>query len=375
VPSGEAELIEQAADLLACAKRPAMIVDEGARWSMGKYAGAVAALSDHLQMPVGIAGSACRGLFGDESVNPLLKTRAFSKADVVLALGCRFDYRLRLGRAIPKNATVIQVHTDISQIGFNLRADLGIVGGAGPVTRQLLESIQAKCSPKTGDPWTGAVRRGGAATLPEVYHVGKIPMHPARCACEVAKFMEEDARDWNLVIDGGEASVWMTGAAVATRPGQIHATGPNGTIGTGPGQVVGAWAANRKPVLWYTGDGSFGFYAMEMDTMARLGVPVVCVISNDSGWGMISLVEKYIRPDEIVTKGQCNTELHHMRAYEKMVAMWDGYGEKVTDPTEILPAIRRAAANGKPSIINVEVDKESLSPFIEGYATMVAPSA
>ena len=180
----------------------------------------------------------------------------------MLALGCRFDYRLRLGRAIPKDAKVIQVHTDINQIGFNLRADLGIVGGAGPVTRQLLESIQAKCSPKTGDPWTGAVRRGGAANLPEVYHVVKIPVHPARCACEVAKFLEEEARDWNLVIDGGEASVWMTGAATATRPGQIHATGPNGTIGTGPGQVVGAWAANRKPVLWYTGDGSFGFYAM-----------------------------------------------------------------------------------------------------------------
>lgn len=375
VPSGEAELIEQAAELLARAERPAVIVDEGARWSMGKHAGAIAALSDYLKMPVGISGSACRGLFGDESANPLLTTRAFSKADVVLALSCRFDYRLRLGRAIPKNAKVIQVHTDINQIGFNLRADLGIVGGAGPVTRQLLEAIQRKCAPKTGDPWTGAVRRGGTATLPEAYHVGKIPVHPARCASEVAKFLEEDAQDWNLVIDGGEASVWMTGASVATRPGQIHATGPNGTIGTGPGQVVGAWAANRKPVLWYTGDGSFGFYAMEMDTMARLGIPVVCVISNDSGWGMISLVEKYIRPDEIATRGQCNTELHHMRAYEKMVAMWDGYGERVTDPQEIVPAIRRAAANGKPSIINVEVDKESLSPFIEGYATMVAPSA
>ena len=62
-------------------------------------------------------------------------------------------------------------------------------------------------------------------------------------------------------------------------------------------------------------------------------------------------------------------------AYEKMVAMWDGYGEKVTAPEEILPAIRRAAANGKPSIINVEVDNKSLSPFIEGYATMVAPSS
>jgi len=66
--------------------------------------------------------------------------------------------------------------------------------------------------------------------------------------------------------------------------------------------------------------------------------------------------------------------LEHMRAYEKIVSMWDGHGERVTDPEEIIPAIRRAAANGKPSIINVEVDKVSLSPMIEGYANSVKPS-
>ena len=166
----------------------------------------------------------------------------------------------------------------------------------------------------------------------------------------------------------------MAIAAMAQRPGQIHGTGANGMIGTGPALAIGAWAANRKPVLWYTGDGSFGFYAMELDTMAKRGIPVICVISNDSAWGMIRLAEKYIRPEEVETKGHCNVELHHMRAYEKMAAMWDGHGECVTDPAEIIPAIKRAAANGKPSIINVEVDKVSLSPMIAGYADMVKPS-
>jgi acetolactate synthase-1/2/3 large subunit len=187
----------------------------------------------------------------------------------------------------------------------------------------------------------------------------------------VARFLEAEGRDWSLVIDGGEASVWMGGAATAYEAGQLHGTGPNGTIGTGPGLVIGAWVANRKPVLWYTGDGSFGFYAMEMETMARLGIPVVCVISNDSSWGMISLLEKYLRPEEIEERGSCNTDLHHMRAYDKMAAMWDGHGEQVTDPEEILPAIQRAAANGKPSIVNVEIDNVSLSPFIAPYAEMV----
>jgi len=374
IPFGDPGLIDSAAEFLVNAERPAMLVDDGAWFGIGEHAGAVAALSDYLKMPVGVIGSSCRGLFGDEYDNPLLKMNMAGMADVVLALGCRFDFRLGMGRMVPGDAKVIQVHTDMRQMGFNLRADIGIVGGAGPVAAQLLEAVKRKREKPADASWTGPITRRDASTLPEPYQAKEIPIHPGRCAGEVARFLEVEGRDWTLICDGGEASVWMGIAATAYRPGQIHATGANGTIGTGPGLAVGAWAANRKPVLWYTGDGSFGFYAMEMDTMARLGIPVVCVISNDSAWGMIRLTEKFIRPDEVENKGHCNVELHHMRAYEKMAAMWDGHGERVTDPKEIVPAIKRAAANGKPSIVNVEVDKVSLSPFIAGYANMVKPS-
>jgi len=371
LPAGDSNRIEEAAALLVNAKRPAMLFDDGACASIGDHASAVTELSDHLKMPIGIAGYGCRGAFGDESQNRLLRTNAIGGADVVLALGCRFDFRLGSGRFLPKDAKIIQVHTDTTQIGFNVRADVGIAGGAGPVARQLLDAVRGRTGPVAGDSWAGPAAATTTESLPADFHDAKRPIHPARCAGEVAKFLEAKGRDWSLVIDGGEASVWMGGAATAYGPGRLHATGPNGTIGTGPGLVIGAWAARRKPVLWYTGDGSFGFYAMEMDTMARLGIPVVCVISNDSGWGMISLVEKYVRPDEIEQRGSCNTDLHRMRAYEKMAEMWDGYGEQVHDPDEILPAIEHAAANGRPSIVNVEVDNESLSPFIAPYAQMV----
>jgi acetolactate synthase-1/2/3 large subunit len=369
--AGNPELIDEAADLLAGAERPAIIIDEGARMAIQDHTDSVAGLAEFLKMPIGIAGYGCRGLFGDESTNRLLKTNAIGGADVVLALGCRFDFRLGSGRFIPPTAKIIQVHTDRHQIGFNVRADVGIGGGAGPVAGQLLEALQARRDPQPGDSWAGPASKTSTAHLPAPYHDPKVPIHPARCAGEVARFLEAEARDWSLIVDGGEASVWMGGASTAYQAGQVHGTGPNGTIGTGPGLVIGAWSANRKPVLWYTGDGSFGFYGMELDTMARLGIPVVCVISNDSSWGMISLVEQYIRPEEIEQRGTCNTDLHPMRAYEKMVDMWGGYGEQVTDPDEILPAIQRAAASGKPSIVNVQVDNESLSPFIAPYAEMV----
>jgi len=373
IPAGIPVPIDTAAEILVHAERPAIIIDDGARFNIGDYAGAIAELSDYLKMPIGLPGNAfsCRGLFGDETKNPLLNLNATGMADVVLAMGCRFDFRHGSGQGIPKGAKIIQVHTDSRQIGFNLRADIGIVGGAGPVAKQLLEAVKEKRHKAVDAPWTGAPKKDWPANLAGAFHSEGMPIHPARCAGEVAKFMAEAGRDWNIIVDGGEASVWMSFAARVTRPGQIHGTGANGTIGTGPGLAIGAWAANRKPVLWYTGDGSFGFYAMEMDTMARLGIPMICVISNDSAWGMIRLAERWTRPEEIKEKGQCNTELYPMRAYEKMTAMWDGHGEVVTNPSEILPAIKRAAANGKPSIINVEVDHVSPSPFIGGYAAMV----
>jgi acetolactate synthase-1/2/3 large subunit len=374
IPFGDPTLIDSAAQLLADARRPAMVIDDGARFNIGDKAAAVAALSDYLKIPVGVTGPSCRGLFGDEYENPLLKTNVMGGADVVLTLGCRFDFRLGSGNFIPGDAKVIQVHTDMRQIGFNLRADIGIVGGAGPVAGQLLEAVKSKRPEPVDQPWIGPPKKGGISILPDEYRAEAVPIHPGRCAGEVARFLEEEGRDWTVVCDGGEASVWMGIAASASRAGQIHATGPNGTIGTGPALAVGAWAANRKPVLWYTGDGSFGFYAMELDTMAKLGIPVVCVISNDSAWGMIRLVEKYIRPDEVDEKGHCNVELHHMRAYEKMAAIYDGHGEVVKNPEEIVPAIKRATATGKPSIINVEVDKVSLSPFIAAYANTIKPA-
>jgi len=288
---------------------------------------------------------------------------AVGGADVVLTMGCRFDFRLGYGRMIPGQAKVIQVHTDMRQIGFNLRADIGIAGGSGPVASQLLETVRAKGDKKDGDPWTGKVTKGPVQPARPGYKKDGIPIHPGRCAAEVAKFIEEEATDWTFVTDGGESAGWIGGTLTARRPGQIHmgSYGANGTIGQGPCLAVGAWAENRKPVLWYTGDGSFGFYSIEMDTMAKLGIPVVCVISNDSAWGMIRRGEKAgARAKEIEEKGHCNVELPHMRAYEKMAAVYDGYGELVTDPDEIVPAIKRAAANGKPSIINVEVDREAV---------------
>ncbi len=109
-----------------------------------------------------------------------------------------------------------------------------------------------------------------------------------------------------------------------------------------------------------------GFYPMEFDTFVKQEIPVVCVISNDSSWGMIKLSETFVHPDE-VAKGHVATELTYMNRYDKMAGMWDGYGVMVTKPEDIVPAIKNAFASGKPAIINVEVDRVNMSPITRGF--------
>ena len=98
------------------------------------------------------------------------------------------------------------------------------------------------------------------------------------------------------------------------------------------------------------------------------------VISNDSARGMIKLSEEMARKEYIREKGYCNVELSDMRAYEKMPEMWGGHGERVTEPREIIPAIKRAVSNGKPSIINVQVDKENMSPVTRSFGMTMKAS-
>jgi acetolactate synthase-1/2/3 large subunit len=369
---GDPSLVEAAAHLLIAAKRPVMMIGFGARFSM-HHQEAVADLASYLQMPVSVH-TTCKGLFADEEENPLFRMAgAQAGADVVLLLHVENDFTI--GKCRPpffaEGVKLIQVNPDAAKIGYNVPATIGIVGGAGPVAHQILATVKDRTARRETSEWVEAAKKLVAKVerpFTDAYMSDESPMNPGRCAYEVSRFLNSEGRDWTVVCDGGDSGVWMRRAAIARRPGQIITMGPHGTLGCGPGFTLGAWMANDKPVLYYTGDGSFGFYAMEFDTFCRFGVPVVCVISNDSAWGLIKHSQKLYHP-ELVEPGLVGLELHPMRAYEKMAAIWDGYGERVTQPEDILPAIRRGHASGKPSIINVEVDRMTASPATRGLVS------
>jgi acetolactate synthase-1/2/3 large subunit len=369
-PFGDPALIEQAADLLIQAKSPVMILGDAARFT-AQYPEAIGELVDYLKIPV-MSQVMCRGLFADED-NPMFKIGGASlpAADVVLMLSVNNDYRV--GKARPPlfnpQAKLIQVNPDASRIGYNAPAHIGIVGGATGVVKQILEVVKSKTAKKEDLSWVqkaGQMAQAAAQPYVEGFTSQELPMNPGRCAHEVSKFLETEGRDYTVICDGGDAAQWIKAAAKAHRPGQIVNYGPMGTIGTGAGFTLGAYCAAKKPVLYYTGDGSMGFYLMEFETFLKQGVPVVCVVSNDSSWGMIKLSEQFSNPEE-VKKGHIANELSYMFRYDRFPALWDGYGELVTDPEQIVPAIKRGFESGKPAIINVEVDRHNMSPVTKSF--------
>jgi acetolactate synthase-1/2/3 large subunit len=103
----------------------------------------------------------------------------------------------------------------------------------------------------------------------------------------------------------------------------------------------------RRVVIVY-GDGSFGLNGFEYDTAVRFDLPIIGIVGNDAAWGQM------MRPQGSMYGWDRAgpTLLRHTR-YDKVVEALGGYGELVERPEELRPALERAAASGKPSLVNV----------------------
>jgi thiamine pyrophosphate-dependent acetolactate synthase large subunit-like protein len=342
---GDPGLVKEAVDLLSRADRPLLVTGSGILWSSA---------SEELQRFVDATGIPFmttpqgRGVVPDDHPRSFLAARnmAFQNADVIMFLGTRFNYVISHGQAPRFNpdAKVLQVNIDPAEIGKGRPVDVGIVGDAKTVLRQMLDLVQGKFDPRKETPWISALREQdlkGQARLEPFLNSDEVPIHPLRLCREVKDFLDRDAI---LVVDGQEILNYGRQSIPTFVPGHRLNSGPFGTMGVGVPFGLGAKAARPdKQVLVLHGDGSFGMNAMEMDTAVRHNLPVVTVISLNGGWTA--------DPEG----GKIGRDLGYKR-YDKMMDAFGGHGEYVEAPQEIRPALERAFASGKPAIVNVKTD-------------------
>ncbi|HET6771049.1 MAG TPA: thiamine pyrophosphate-binding protein [Actinomycetota bacterium] len=347
---GDPEQVDRAARLIGEAEHPVILAGSGVRWSGGHEA--LAALADALKAPL-FLNSLARGCLSPRHPSFFSAARAYAlgKADVILALGVDWDYRLGFGRTpFREGVRVIQVDVEATQIGRNRPVEVGIAGDPREVIGQLMAAGVGNAVEPS---WTGEVRdeeeRLKAEAEPGM-RSDAVPIHPQRLVREVRDFLDTDAI---VVGDGGDIVGIAASIIQPHQPGHWLDPGPFGCLGIGPSFAVAAKLAKpEKQVLIAYGDGSFGLNAMEYESAIRQHIPFVGVIGNDGAWGQIRVAQESIYGEGNAPASVLSQET----GYDRMVEALGGYGERVTEPGEIRAALRRAFDSGVPSCVNVIVD-------------------
>src|SRR6267378_126143 len=316
---GDPAAVKEAIALLARAERPVVIAGSGVWWSDG-----AAALQAFVEA----------------------RSKAFTEADVVLAVGTRFDWMIQFGRPPRFAADLKVIHVDInpSQLGHNREVDVPIAGDARAVLEQLRVEAEGKINPRLYAGWTGKLRTLDAEKSSEMDKAmsnDNTPIHPLRLCKEVRDFLRRDAI---LVVDGQEILNFGRQAIPTYVPGHRLNSGAFGTMGVGLPFGIGAKVAcPDTQVVVLHGDGSYGINGNEIDTAVRHRIPVLVVISNNGSW---TADPKHDKPGR---------NLGYTR-YDKVAVDFGAHGEFVEKPHEIRAALERAYASGKPAVVNVVTD-------------------
>ena len=368
--------LERALALLRGAERTIIVAGGGAFWSGAGEA--IARLSQVAGIPVTTTSSA-RGLVPDSHewcLGSLVHGGiALIMADVVLVIGSAFNANLGYGRPplLGTHQRVIQVDVTAEALGGNRLPDVGLVGDAACVAGDLADGWDG------GEP--GAGRREWLAEARRLVATSRLGwdqqvdehqgerLHAGAVAREVARFAGEVAGGAaTLVADGGDALAWALAYFPAERPGRLLTTTTAlGTLGVGLPFALAARAARPdEPVFVFTGDGSFGLAAMELDTAVRHSLPMVVVVSNNAGWGDI---RHEFEGGGTSTGPPVAAELGFTR-YDLMAQGLGAHGEHVTRLDELRPALRRAFESGRPALVNVETDPEVLCALLRIVAEL-----
>ncbi len=161
-----------------------------------------------------------------------------------------------------------------------------------------------------------------------------------------------------FIGDGGDVVTISASAIHPRRPGHWMDPGPLGTLGVGTPFAIAAKVAHpERDVVVLFGDGAFGCTGFDYDTLIRFNLPVVGVVGNNAAWNQIRFgqLEKYGRE-----RGNVANLLLATR-YDRVVEALGGYGDHVTEPAKIRPALEKARESGKPALVNVMIDPDVYS--------------
>ncbi len=351
-PQPEPAAVACAAELLWGARRPLVISGRGARGA-GRE---LVALLDALGAPYLDTGES-KGLVPDRhpSVVAAMRGSVMSEADVVLTVGRRLDFQLGYGSpAIFGNAQFVRISDTPSELRDNRRGAAEVLAPVDLTLTALLAAARGR-TPAIDRAWAHALRERHEERAARLHAAMRSApadaqglMHPNTLLAAVQDAIGTDAV---VVADGGD---FLAFARVGLQCGAYLDPGSLGCIGIGTAFGIGAQLATPgRTVAVLTGDGAFGFNAMEIDTAARHRVPILIVVANNGAW-QIEVHDQTLNHGKVV-----GTRLQDAD-HAAMARAFGLHGERVERAVDLPAALARAMAR-LPALVDVKVSPAAMS--------------
>ena len=371
------EGVVRAVDMLLAAERPVILIGQGVKY--GGAAEDLRVLAESLDIPV---ASSASGLGGIDAYHPLAlglvsrngpypANHATRQADVLLALGVRFDDRTSSSWLPGYSFTIpptqlIHVDIDPDEIGRNYPVALGLMADVRTFLRQMLAELSTRKN--TGERaaarkrWREAIagyRKEWDAFVAPGFTDDASPINPQRAAHEIDQALPRDAI---LVSDIGVHHNWLNQFCKPRRPDLLIGSTGFGPMGFGVAGVLGAkLAAPDRPCVSVCGDGAFFMHASVLGTAVEYNIPVVWVVWNNYAYASIRGLQRgYLDGRELATDfKRPDTGAPYSPDFAAMARSAGIDGVRIDRPADLGDAMRAGIATGRPYLIDANIGADT----------------
>ena len=352
--------IDKLADMIRASQRPLIICGGGVVRSRANRE--FEAFANRIDAPVGITVMGAGGFRGLNKLATGLvgmhgsqaSNMAVDACDLLIAVGCRFSDRVALKpSSFARNARVVQIDIDRSEISKNVEAAHHIIGDA----RRVLQLLNDRLEPLHHDEWKDYVFAFKTQTE---YDEAEDRMTPVQVLDAIARTVPKDAI---YTTDVGQHQMWAIQHLHFEYSGQLVTSGGFGAMGFGLGAAIGAQAGNPdKVVIHITGDGSFRMNCNELATVQRYGLPVITVLFNNGTLGMVRQWQTLT-----LNRRYSQTTLDRGPDFVKLAEAYGLTGCRVANVQDFEAALRSALEAGRAAVIECAISiDEMVRPMVSG---------